>query len=229
MIFYRSYTLSDMSITYIALWVFSVRLASSIDWFHTDFQRHVNNQGYFKWSSRGLGNDLQAAWGAPLGLLLLFSHWVMSNSSPWAAACQAPLSTISPSLLKLMLIELVMLDNHLILCNDSMEIHEDQRRECRWEILFTVKYFPNAIYLSYSSSECRPTLSGPHLSPEPITFSSAGVIITNSGRAHRQWPHWRSWPVLLTLHLASSGTCLGAEPRIWHPWSCPEVSEDATY
>ena len=37
-----------------------------------------------------------------------------------------------------------------------------------------------------------------------------------------------SMQTLLTLHLASRGTCLGAEPRIWHPWSCPEVSEHAT-
>ena len=37
-----------------------------------------------------------------------------------------------------------------------------------------------------------------------------------------------SMQTLLTLHLASRGTCLGPEPRIWHPWSCPEVSEHAT-
>ena len=36
--------------------------------------------------------------------------------TPWTAACQACLSTISWSLLKLMSIELVMLSNHLILC-----------------------------------------------------------------------------------------------------------------
>ena len=38
--------------------------------------------------------------------------------TPWTAACQASLSfTISPSLLKLMSIESVMLSNHLILCH----------------------------------------------------------------------------------------------------------------
>ena len=37
--------------------------------------------------------------------------------TPWTAACQASLSiTSSPSLLKLMSIELVMPSNHLILC-----------------------------------------------------------------------------------------------------------------
>ena len=49
--------------------------------------------------------------------LSLFSHSVMSNSpTPWAVACQASLSTITQSLLKLMSIELVMPLNHLILC-----------------------------------------------------------------------------------------------------------------
>ena len=38
-------------------------------------------------------------------------------ATPWTAACQAPLPfTVSPSLLKLMSIELVMPLNHLILC-----------------------------------------------------------------------------------------------------------------
>ena len=36
--------------------------------------------------------------------------------NPWIAACRASLSTISPSLLRLMSIELVMLSNHLIFC-----------------------------------------------------------------------------------------------------------------
>ena len=52
-------------------------------------------------------------------LLLLFSHQVVSDSlrPPWTAACQVSLSfTISPSLLKLMSIELVMPSSHLILC-----------------------------------------------------------------------------------------------------------------
>ena len=52
------------------------------------------------------------------GMLLLFSHSVMSDSAtPWTAASQASLFfTISQSLLKLMYIELVMPSNHLILC-----------------------------------------------------------------------------------------------------------------
>ena len=36
--------------------------------------------------------------------------------TPWTAACQVPLSTISQSLLKFTSTELVMLSNHLILC-----------------------------------------------------------------------------------------------------------------
>ena len=36
--------------------------------------------------------------------------------TPWTTACQAPLSIISWSLLKLMSIEMIMLSNHLILC-----------------------------------------------------------------------------------------------------------------
>jgi len=37
-------------------------------------------------------------------------------ATPWTAACQAPLSTISQSLLKFMSFELVMLSNPLVLC-----------------------------------------------------------------------------------------------------------------
>ena len=50
-------------------------------------------------------------------MVLLFSHWVMSDFvTPWTVAQQASLSfTISPSLLKLMSIESVMPSNHLIL------------------------------------------------------------------------------------------------------------------
>ena len=49
--------------------------------------------------------------------LLLFIRSLMSNSAiPWTAACQASLSFISQSLLKLMSIESVMASNHLILC-----------------------------------------------------------------------------------------------------------------
>ena len=49
--------------------------------------------------------------------LLLFSHWVMSDSvTPWTAASQASLSfTVFWSLLKLMSIDSVMLSEHLIL------------------------------------------------------------------------------------------------------------------
>ena len=50
--------------------------------------------------------------------MLLFSHWVMSDSAvPWTAARQASLSfTVSWSLLRLMSIESVRPSNHLILC-----------------------------------------------------------------------------------------------------------------
>ena len=48
---------------------------------------------------------------------LLFSRSVVSDSaSPWTAACQASLSSISWSLLKHRSIESVMPSNHLILC-----------------------------------------------------------------------------------------------------------------
>ena len=51
--------------------------------------------------------------------MLLFSCSFMSNSvTPWIAACQVSLSfTVSRSLLKLMLIELMMPSNDLILCH----------------------------------------------------------------------------------------------------------------
>ena len=53
-----------------------------------------------------------------VGLLLLFSCSVMSNSAtPWTAARQASLSfTVSQSLCKVMSIESMMLSNHLIFC-----------------------------------------------------------------------------------------------------------------
>ena len=51
-------------------------------------------------------------------LFSFFSHSIISDSvDQWTAACQASLSyTISPSLLKLVSIELVMSSNHLTLC-----------------------------------------------------------------------------------------------------------------
>ena len=51
-------------------------------------------------------------------LFSFFSHSIISDSvDQWTAACQASLSyTISPSLLKLVYIELVMSSNHLTLC-----------------------------------------------------------------------------------------------------------------
>ena len=52
-----------------------------------------------------------------VSFLLLFSRSVVSDSaSPWTAACQASLSSISWSLLKHRSIESVMASNHLILC-----------------------------------------------------------------------------------------------------------------
>ena len=54
--------------------------------------------------------------------ILLFVVVIQSLSgvqlfaTAWTTAYQAPLSSLSPSLLKLMSIELVMLSNHLILC-----------------------------------------------------------------------------------------------------------------
>ena len=51
-------------------------------------------------------------------LLLLLSHYVVSNSaSPWTAAQHTPQYSISQSLLKFMSTDSVMLPNHLILCS----------------------------------------------------------------------------------------------------------------
>ena len=51
------------------------------------------------------------------GIVQLLSR-VQFFATPWAAACQAPLSsTVSRSLLKFMSTESVMLSNHLILCH----------------------------------------------------------------------------------------------------------------
>ena len=70
----------------------------------------------------------------------MYMHVVESLShvwlfmTPWTAACQAPLSTISRSLLKLMSIELVMLSNHLILCLLLLLLHS---------IFPSIRVFPN--------------------------------------------------------------------------------------
>ena len=62
---------------------------------------------YIKISSKG---------GKTFVVVQSLSH-VQLFATPWTIACQASLSfTISPSLLKFMSIELVMLSNHLILC-----------------------------------------------------------------------------------------------------------------
>ena len=60
-----------------------------------------------------------------MGLLSLYNHVAITQSLshvqlsviPWTAAYQAPLSTISQTLLKLMSTESVMPFNHLILCH----------------------------------------------------------------------------------------------------------------
>ena len=49
--------------------------------------------------------------------LFLFTCYVWLFATPWTATHQAPLSTISWSLLRFMSIESVMLSNHLILCH----------------------------------------------------------------------------------------------------------------
>ena len=62
--------------------------------------------------------------------------------TPWTAACQASLSfTISPSLLKLMSVELVMPSNHLVLCClfllvssifPSIKVFSNESAHCIW-------------------------------------------------------------------------------------------------
>ena len=72
--------------------------------------------------SSGPRRTLCAGGFTRLGLLLLFSHSVVSDSvSPWTTARQASLSfTISRSLLKVMSVESVMPSNHLILWSFPM-------------------------------------------------------------------------------------------------------------
>ena len=70
---------------------------------------------HLSWSKVVLFFDQHSFFFFLLLLLLLFN--VLLFATPWTTACQAPLSsTISPSLLKFMCIEAVMLSNHLILC-----------------------------------------------------------------------------------------------------------------
>ena len=59
---------------------------------------------------------LQFSWVKIVIIVELLSH-VQLFVTPWTVGCQAPLSsTISSSLLKFMSIELVMLSNHIVLC-----------------------------------------------------------------------------------------------------------------
>ena len=73
-------------------------------------------------NQRGTSLGNQRAWrelDQSVRFLLLFSHSVVSNTlwPPWTAACQASLSTIAQSLLRLMFIGSVMPSNHLIFCH----------------------------------------------------------------------------------------------------------------
>ena len=53
--------------------------------------------------------------------MLFFSHSVVSDTqTPWTAACQASLSFVIWSLLKLIFIKLVMPPNHLVLCHSLL-------------------------------------------------------------------------------------------------------------
>ena len=62
-------------------------------------------------------NQTKSPRGLPATVLLLFSRPVVSDSAtPWSAACQASLFSISWSLLRLKSFESVMPSNHLILC-----------------------------------------------------------------------------------------------------------------
>ena len=68
----------------------------------------------------------------------LLSH-VQLFSTPWTAACQAPLSsTISQSLLKFMSIEVVMLSNYLVLCRPLLLLPS---------VFPSIQVFPNKVAL----------------------------------------------------------------------------------
>ena len=60
--------------------------------------------------------------------------------TPWSAARQASLSTISQSLLKLMSIESVMPSNHFVLCRPFSLLPFSERREKRGLSLATQRY-----------------------------------------------------------------------------------------
>ena len=63
------------------------------------------------------GSEIYVLSSKPRNSFLLFSCSVVSDFvTPWTAACQASLSTISWSLLKLVFVELVMPSNHLNFC-----------------------------------------------------------------------------------------------------------------
>ena len=199
--------------------------------FHTDFQRHVNNQGYFQWSSRSLGDDFQAAW-VPVWDCCCCSVTKLCLALCNPMGCSTPGSSVFHYLREFAQTHAYWVGDVRHPSHPLQWLHGNSWRSkerMQMRDFIHCKIFPQC-YLSFlcrSSPKCLPMLSGPCLSPESITFSTAGIILSNSGRPHRQCSHWRPRPVLLTLHLASRGTCLGAEPRIWHPWSCPEASEDA--
>ena len=57
------------------------------------------------------------------GIAVQLLSRVQFFATPWATACQAPLSsTVSQSLLKFMSTEPVLLSNHLILCQEYMSV-----------------------------------------------------------------------------------------------------------
>ena len=80
------------------------------------------------------------------GIAVQLLSRVQFFATPWATACQAPLSsTVSQSLLKFMSTEPVLLSNHLILCHPVLLLPS---------IFPSIKVFPNESALHINWPKC---------------------------------------------------------------------------
>ena len=94
--------------------------------------------------------------GRDLFILLLLFSYVRLFVTPWTAARQASLPTISWSLLKFMSIELVMPSNHLILCHPLLLLPSPSIRVFSSELARRIRW-PKHWSFSFSispSNEC---------------------------------------------------------------------------
>ena len=171
--------------------------------------------------------------------MLFFSHSVVSDTqTPWTAACQASLSFVIWSLLKLIFIKLVMPPNHLVLCHSllllpsifpSIRVFSKESALCirwpeYWSWSFSFNISPSNAYLGLISFRMNwldllvaqgtlKSLLQHHSSKASVLWCSASFMV--------QFSHPYMTPgktIALTAAAAKSRqSCPTLRPHRWQP------------